>query len=261
LSDSRAIGETPLVIEHEDRPELRHHFADVEQQRNAASLGMWWFLGTEIMFFGGMFCGYLVYRRIYFPEFAVASRSLTLWIGTLNSAVLICSSLTVAMSVRAAQLGKQKQQVKLLLATIFFGLVFLGVKAYEWREKYEEHHIPTFDYNVIGGKGDLIKGHERFLGIDKVKNDPAKLQAREAQIQEHTQVFYSLYFALTGMHALHMVIGVGIFSVITFMAWKGRFTPEYHTPLEIAGLYWHFVDIVWIYLFPLLYLIDRRPVR
>jgi cytochrome c oxidase subunit 3 len=260
LSDSHAIGETPLVIEHEDRPELRHHFADVEQQRNAASLGMWWFLGTEIMFFGGMFCGYLVYRRIYFPEFAVASRSLTLWIGTLNTAVLICSSLTVAMSVRAAQLGKQKQQVKLLLATIFFGLVFLGVKAYEWREKYEEHHIPTFDYNVIGGKGDLIKGHERFLGIEKVETDPAKLRAREVQIQEHTQVFYSLYFALTGMHALHMVIGVGIFSVITFMAWKGRFTPEYHTPLEIAGLYWHFVDIVWIYLFPLLYLIDRRPV-
>jgi len=260
LSDSHAIGETPLVIEHEDRPELRHHFADVEQQRNAASLGMWWFLGTEIMFFGGMFCGYLIYRRIYFPEFAVASRSLTLWIGTLNTAVLICSSLTVAMSVRAAQLGKRKQQVKLLLATIFFGLVFLGVKAYEWREKYEEHHIPTFDYNVIGGKGDLIKGHERFLGIEKVETDPGKLRAREAQIQEHTQVFYSLYFALTGMHALHMVIGVGIFSVITFMAWKGRFTPEYHTPLEIAGLYWHFVDIVWIYLFPLLYLIDRRPV-
>ena len=260
MSDSHAIGETPLVIEHEDRPELRHHFADVEQQRNAASLGMWWFLGTEIMFFGGMFCGYLIYRRIYFPEFAVASRSLTLWIGTLNTAVLICSSLTVAMSVRAAQLGKQKQQVKLLLATIFFGLVFLGVKAYEWREKYEEHHIPTFDYNVIGGKGDLIKGHERFLGIEKVETDPGKLRAREAQIQEHTQVFYSLYFALTGMHALHMVIGVGIFSVITFMAWKGRFTPEYHTPLEIAGLYWHFVDIVWIYLFPLLYLIDRRPV-
>jgi cytochrome c oxidase subunit III len=259
LSDSHAIGETSLAIEHEARPELRHHFADEEQQRNAASLGMWWFLGTEIMFFGGMFCGYLVYRRIYFPEFAVASRSLDLIVGTLNTAVLICSSLTVAQSVRAAQLGNRKLQVRLLLATIFFGLVFLGVKGYEWRNKYEEHHIPTFDYNVIGGKGDLIKANAKFLGIDKLQNDPVKLRAREAQIQDHTKVFYSLYFALTGMHALHMVVGVGIFSVITFMAWRGKFTPEYHTPLEIAGLYWHFVDIVWIYLFPLLYLIDRRP--
>ncbi len=246
--------------EHEDRPELRHHFADVEQQRNAASLGMWWFLGTEIMFFGGMFCGYLIYRRIYFPEFAVASRSISLFWGTLNTAVLICSSLTVAMAVRAAQLGKRQLQVKLLLATLFFGIVFLGVKAKEWTDKYKEHHIPTFsEYNAISGEGNLIEGHEELLGLDKLKNDPVKYQQRKAEIQQRTKIFFSLYFALTGMHAIHMIVGVGIFAVITFVAWKGRFTPEYHTPLEIAGLYWHFVDIVWIYLFPLLYLIDRRP--
>src|ERR1700751_3189066 len=112
-----------MVVEHEARPELRHHFADVEQQRNSASLGMWWFLGTEIMFFGGMFCGYLIYRRIYFPEFAAASRSIALSWGTINTAVLICSSLNVAQSVRAAQVGKRKLQVQLLLATLFFGLV------------------------------------------------------------------------------------------------------------------------------------------
>jgi cytochrome c oxidase subunit 3 len=246
--------------EHEDRPELRHHFADVEQQRNAASLGMWWFLGTEIMFFGGMFCGYLIYRRIYFPEFAAASSSIDLKWGTLNTAVLICSSLTVAMAVRAAQMGKRQLQVKLLLATLFFGIVFLGIKGKEWTDKYKEHHIPTFsDYNAVSGEGDLTKGHEKLLGLDKVANDPAKLQERKAEIQQRTKIFFSLYFALTGMHAIHMIVGVGIFAVITFMAWKGRFTPEYHTPLEIAGLYWHFVDIVWIYLFPLLYLIDRRP--
>jgi cytochrome c oxidase subunit 3 len=259
LSDSHAVGETPLAIEHEDRPELRHHFADVEQQRNAASLGMWWFLGTEIMFFGGMFCGYLVYRRIYFPEFAVASKSLDLFVGTFNTIVLICSSLTVAQAVRAAQLGNRKLQVRMLLLTLLFGLSFLGIKTYEWGQKYKEHHIPTFDYNVIGGEGDLVKGHEHLLGIDKVQNDPVKLRQREAEIQRHTKIFYSLYFALTGMHAIHMIVGVGIFIVITWMAYKGRFTPEYHTPLEIAGLYWHFVDIVWIYLFPLLYLIDRKP--
>jgi cytochrome c oxidase subunit III len=259
LSDSPAVGTTPLEVEHESRPELRHHFADVEQQRNAASLGMWWFLGTEIMFFGGMFCGYLIYRRWFFEEFAAASRSLDLKVGTFNTVVLICSSLTVAMSVRAAQLGNRKLQVKMLLLTLVFGLSFLGIKTYEWGNKYKEHHIPTFDYNVIGGEGDLIKGNEQLLGIDKVQNDPVKLRQRQAEIQEHTKIFYSLYFALTGMHAIHMIVGVGIFIVITWMAHKGRFTPEYHTPLEIAGLYWHFVDIVWIYLFPLLYLIDRRP--
>jgi cytochrome c oxidase subunit 3 len=245
-----------LAVEHEDRPELRHHFADVQQQRNAASLGMWWFLGTEIMFFGGMFCAYLIYRLKFFPEFAVASRSLDLVVGTVNTAVLICSSLTVAMAVRAAQMGKRRLQVQLLLATIFFGLVFLGVKGYEWTNKYKEHHIPTFHYNAR----DLMEkpGDRHVLGLDKL-TDAAQIEQREANIQKNSQIFFSLYFALTGMHAIHMIIGVGIFSVITWMAWKGRFTPEYHTPLEIAGLYWHFVDIVWIYLFPLLYLIDRRP--
>jgi len=248
-------------VEHEARPELRHHFADEQQQRNAASLGMWWFLGTEIMFFGGMFCAYLIYRRWYFPEFAIASRSLSLPIGTFNTTVLICSSLTVAMAVRAAQLGNRKLQVRMLLLTLLFGLSFIGIKGIEWTEKYKEHHLPTFHYNVVGGEGDLVHKNAKFLGLDKLQNDPLKLHEREAEIQRHTQIFYSLYFALTGMHAIHMIIGVGIFVVITWMAHKGRFTPEYHTPLEIAGLYWHFVDIVWIYLFPLLYLIDRKPIH
>lgn len=267
MSDSHAM-ETPLAVEHEARPELRHHFADEQQQRNAASLGMWWFLGTEIMFFGGMFCGYLVYRRMYFPEFALASRSLSLPIGTFNTTVLLCSSLTVAMGVRFAQLGIRKMQVRMLLLTLLFGLSFIGIKGIEWREKYREHHIPTFHYNVIGGEGDLFFKNIKFLadtpayqGVDKMLDNPEKvneLRAKEADFQRHTQIFYSLYFALTGMHAIHMIIGVGIFIVITWMAHKGRFTPEYHTPLEISGLYWHFVDIVWIYLFPLLYLIDRH---
>jgi len=254
--------ETPLAVEHEARPELRHHFADEEQQRNAASLGMWWFLGTEIMFFGGMFCGYLVYRRMYFAEFAAASRTLDLKIGAFNTVVLLFSSLTVAMAVRSAQLGKRKMQVRMLLLTLVFGLSFIGIKGFEWHKKYVEHHIPTFNhYNVISGDGALTKepGNAALLGLnDERMKDPVKLQQRQDEIQRRTKIFYSLYFALTGMHAIHMIVGVGIFIVITWMAHKGRFTPEYHTPLEIAGLYWHFVDIVWIYLFPLLYLIDRR---
>jgi cytochrome c oxidase subunit III len=235
LSDRAGTGESPLLLEHEDRPELRHHFADVVQQRNAASLGMWWFLGTEIMFFGGMFCGYLVYRRAYFPEFAAGSKSLSLTAGTINTAVLICSSLTVALAVRASQLGKRKLLVNLLLATMFFGVCFLGIKGYEWHDEYEHHHAPTFYFDAH----DLVHDNPHI--------DP-----------QRTKIFFSLYFTLTGVHALHMIVGIGIFSVITFMAWRGKFTPEYHTPIEIAGLYWHFVDIVWIYLFPLLYLIDRR---
>ena len=212
----------------------------MDQQRNAASLGMWLFLGTEIMFFGGMFCAYLIYRNWYYNEFAAASRTLDLPIGTANTAVLICSSLTVALSIRAAQMGRRMLTVWLLLATLFFGLVFLGVKGYEWEQKFKEHHVPGYSFNV----DDIMHDYPQ-LPIDP----------------QHTELFFTLYFAMTGMHALHMIIGVGIFTYLAFSAWKGRYGPEYYTPLEMGGLYWHFVDIVWIYLFPLLYLIDRKPLH
>ena len=214
-------------------PELRHHFADVEQQKEASSLGMWLFLGTEVMFFGGMFCAYLIYRLAYFKDFAAASKTLDITLGTVNTAVLICSSLTVALSIKAAQLGKKKMLVWLLLLTMVFGLAFLGIKGVEWTSKFKEHHVPgaTFHFEEPGEAGIT---------------------------PQHAQIFFSLYFAMTGLHALHMIIGLGIFTYLTIYAWKGRFTPKYYTPLEIGGLYWHFVDIVWIYLFPLLYLIDRH---
>ncbi|MBA3913782.1 MAG: cytochrome c oxidase subunit 3 family protein [Acidobacteriales bacterium] len=201
---------------------------------------MWLFLGTEIMFFGGMFCAYLIYRYWHPAEFAAGSRSLNLPIGTANTAVLICSSLTVAMAIRAAQTGRRMLTVMLLLATMFFGLIFLGVKGYEWYEKFEEHHIPGTSFSAA----DLVRDYPQ-LHIDPASE----------------QVFFSLYFAMTGMHALHMIIGVGIFLFLTWKAWRGTYGPGYYTPLEIGGLYWHFVDIVWIYLFPLLYLIDRKPLK
>jgi len=232
------LADSPIAIEHKEG--LQHQFVDVEQQRNAVSLGMWLFLATEIMFFGGMFCAYLIYRYWYYNEFAAGSRSLDLTWGTLNTAVLICSSLTVALGVRAAQLGKRKLLIVLLLLTLVFGLTFLGIKGIEWYAKYKEHHIPGPSFDA----SDLIKDYPQ------IPIDPSR-----------EQIYFSLYFAMTGLHALHMIIGVGIFSFITFYAWKGRYTPEYHTPVEMSGLYWHFVDIVWIYLFPLLYLIDRRPLR
>ena len=233
------MSNSPAAIESHN-PALRHHFVDMEQQRDASSLGMWVFLATEVMFFGGMFCAYLIYRYWYHNEFAAGSRSLDIWLGTINTAVLICSSLTVALGVRAAQMGKRKLLVILLLLTIVLGLAFLGIKGVEWYQKFQEHHIPGMSFNA----GDLVRDYPQ------IRIDPS-----------HEQIFFSLYFALTGLHALHMIIGVGIFAFLTYYAWKGRYSPEYHTPLEMGGLYWHFVDLIWIYLFPLLYLIDRKPLR
>jgi cytochrome c oxidase subunit 3 len=212
----------------------------MEQQRQASSLGMWVFLATEVMFFGGMFCAYLIYRYWYYNEFAAGSRSLDIWLGTINTAVLICSSLTVALGVKAAQMGKRKLLVILLLLTIVLGLAFLGIKGVEWYTKFQEHHIPGSSFSA----DDLIKEYPQ------IRIDPS-----------HEQIFFSLYFAMTGLHALHMIIGVGIFTFLTYYAWKGRYTAEYYNPVEIGGLYWHFVDIIWIYLFPLLYLIDRKPLK
>jgi len=232
------LADSPLALEHQEG--LHHQFVDPEQQRNAASLGMWVFLGTEVMFFGGMFCAYLIYRYWYYPEFAAGSRSLDIWLGTTNTIVLICSSLTVVLGVRAAQMGKRRLLVLLLLLTLVLGLGFLGIKGIEWYDKFVEHHVPGVSFSAE----DLIRDYPQ------IHIDPAP-----------TQIYFSLYFAMTGLHALHMIVGVGIFSYLTYYAWKGRYTPEYHTPVEIGGLYWHFVDIIWIYLFPLLYLIDRKPLK
>ncbi|MGC2194058.1 MAG: cytochrome c oxidase subunit 3 family protein [Terriglobales bacterium] len=229
-------------VAHENPAHL-HHFATEEQQKDAASLGMWIFLVTEIMFFGGMFCAYLVYRYKYFGDFGSASQQLSIKLGAINTAVLICSSLTVVLAVRAAQLGKRMLLVFWLLATIVLGLAFLGIKADEYAEKFEKHHVPGPSFNYH----EFLPGQEGRPAEDKRYADP-----------HHAEMYFSLYFAMTGMHALHMIIGVGLFSVLTCFAWRGKYTPGYYTPIENAGLYWHFVDIVWIYLFPLLYLIDRH---
>jgi cytochrome c oxidase subunit III len=236
LPDSTVIG---LQHEEEHHPELLHHFAEPQQQRDAASLGMWTFLATEVMFFGGLFCAYLIYRRLYFGDFAAASKSIDATLGATNTAVLICSSLTVVLAVWAAQTARRTLLITMLGITMLLGLAFLGIKAKEYADKFEEHHVPgaSFSFNNIP-----IPGHP-----DQFANP------------RHAQMFFSLYFVMTGLHALHMIIGLGIFTWLLVMAWKGRFTPEWHTPVEIGGLYWHFVDIVWIYLFPLLYLIDRHP--
>jgi cytochrome c oxidase subunit 3 len=208
---------------------LREQFDTEAQQKDASTLGMWIFLITEVMFFGGMFTAYTVYRRAYSDAFAVASASLNVTIGAINTAVLLVSSFTMVLAVRASQLGQRRTLILFLVLTLIFGGIFLGVKAYEWNEKFEQHHVPGPSFHLDG-----------------------------VPQQGHAQLFFSLYFAMTGLHALHMVIGVGLLSWLIGLAYKGRFTAEYNTPVDVAGLYWHFVDIIWVFLFPLLYLIDRH---
>ncbi len=228
------------MVEHAQvhNPALLHHFADERQQKNAASLGMWLFLVTEIMFFGGMFCAYLVYRLAHFNAFAAGSQQLSIKLGAINTAVLLVSSLTVVLAVKAAETGNRKQLVAYLVITVMLGLVFLGIKADEYAEKFERHHVPGPSFQFTDKFDD---------GARQIPVNP-----KEAEL------YFSLYFAMTGMHALHMIIGCGLFSVLAVLAWKGHYSPGYYTPIENAGLYWHLVDIIWIYLFPLLYLISRH---
>jgi len=204
---------------------LLHHFDTAEQQKDASTLGMWIFLVTEIMFFGGMFTAYIVYRALHPAAFVEASHELDLMMGAINTAVLICSSLTMALAVHASQLGQRKSLVTYLLLTMFLGLVFLGIKAVEYHEKFVNHHVPGPSFHFEGPQA------------------------------PYAEMFFSLYFAMTGLHALHMIIGEGLLGVLTIRAWIGRFTAEYNTPIDLTGLYWHFVDIIWIFLFPLLYLL------
>lgn len=205
---------------------LATQFDDLDQQHDAATLGMWIFLVTEIMFFGGLFAGYAVYRSIYPHAFAAGSRLCEIALGAVNTAVLISSSLTMALAVRAAQLGRRRAIVVLLICTMVLGAAFLGIKFLEYYHKYEEHLIPGSGFAYAGpGAGEV-------------------------------ELFVCFYFAMTGLHALHMVIGIGVLAVMAVLAARGRITTAHYSRIEVAGLYWHFVDIVWIFLFPLLYLVD-----
>jgi cytochrome c oxidase subunit III len=212
--------------EHEHHPKLQHHFDDMEQQAEASSLGMWVFLVTEIMFFGGLFMAYLAYRSANPVGFQEASHHLNVIWGAVNTIVLIVSSLTMALAVRAAQTSAPpRTQVLWIAATMLLGAAFLGVKVIEYADKFTHHLVPGPNFRW------------------------------EGQYPAAAEMFYSLYFCMTGLHALHMIIGLGIMTVIGIMAWRGQFDGDYYTPVEVSGLYWHFVDIVWIFLFPLLYLI------
>jgi Heme/copper-type cytochrome/quinol oxidase, subunit 3 len=234
---------------HGHHPALQHHFENMEQQREAGTLGMWVFLVTEIMFFGGMFLAYTLYRGTYGAAFASASNHLDITLGALNTGVLILSSFTMAMAVYFTQVGKQRPQIFCLVLTIILGLTFLGVKAVEYKAKYDDKLIPGYLFPnrpfgpEVAHEGDTNPHKLHLLGNATVKQ---------------VEMFYWIYFAMTGMHALHMIIGAGLLTFLLIFSIKGRYGPEYHSPVEVIGLYWHFVDIVWIFLFPLLYLLGRH---
>jgi cytochrome c oxidase subunit III len=208
--------------------ELSHQFETMEQQAQASSLGIWVFLATEVLFFGGLFLLYTVYR-LKFPEaFVECSKLMDLRLGAINTAILLTSSLTMALAVHAAEGGEKKATIRWLLFTMALGTLFLGIKGTDYYHKFVEHLVPGPAFQ-----------------LDSIYH-------REAQI------FFSLYFAMTGLHALHMIIGLGVLAVMVGMTWAGKFSKTYSNPIQIAGLYWHFIDIIWIFLFPLLYLIGAR---
>ena len=217
MSDGHSIAAHP--------PGLAHHFETYEQQKESSFLGMWLFLVQEVMFFGGLFVAYVVYRTLYPEAFIVGSQQLDWRIGALNTGVLLLSSFTMVVAVAGAQRGKPKMLFWGLIGTMGFGLAFLVIKwIYEYTVKWDHHLVP---------------GMTDFAWIHSPQEE----------------IYFSLYFGMTGMHALHMVVGIGIMCFMLRPALRGKWTPKNHNFVEGFGLYWHFVDIVWIFLFPFLYLI------
>ena len=248
MSDSTVVVHGAHT-EHEHPPYQRHHFESMEQQVDATSFAMWLFLLTEIMFFGGLFTAYLIFRNWYYPAFVVGSHQLSIKLGTANTAVLITSSFTMAMGVWCAEMRKKGALVLCLCLTFVLGLVFLGIKYDEYHEKWVKHHIPGLHYSL-----------ESFTNpsSDPEVFDTYHDKPLSIGMARHTELYFSLYFAMTGMHALHMIIGICILGFMIFRARAGAYTTGHITFVENFGLYWHFVDIIWIFLYPLLYLISRH---
>ncbi len=207
---------------------LRHHFADMEQQRESATLGMWVFLITEIMFFGGLFAAYVVYRTTHYEAWVIGSEHMEFWIGTINTVILLCSSLLVALAVHASQVGQNRTTALYLWIASAMGVAFLVLKGIEYHAHYLEGSVPGAFWHMA------------------VADRPS------------VEMFFYIYFVMTGLHALHVTIGIILLAVIGWYAAKGRYSPQYHNPVHVSGLYWHFVDVVWIFLYPLLYLIGHK---
>ena len=218
------MSETSVV--EEKKSHLLHHFVDSDQQFEASKMGMWVFLVTEILFFGGLFAAYIVYRAWYPDLYLQASEELDTFWGAVNTAVLIGSSLTVAMAIRSAQLNQIKGLIINLYITIGLAFTFMVIKYFEYAYKFEKGILPGSYYSYEG------IAHEK------------------------ANIFFSIYYMMTGLHGIHVIIGIGLMIWLVVKAKKKVLHSGYYTPVEITGLYWHLVDVIWIFLFPLLYLID-----
>jgi len=242
--------------------ELYGQYKTLDQQKETATLGMWIFLVTEILFFGGVFLTYSINRHQYPTAFGVGGNMLDLFLGGANTVVLIASSFTMAMSVWSAQTSKKAWVTLFLIATLILGTVFLGVKVVEYKQKFDHHLIPGhgFDITYCSKSPAAVCGLSEKEHADEVKEvkDAIETEGGVTALNAHAQLYFSLYFGMTGLHALHMIVGAGLLLWLILESRKGRFDANYNTPVENVGLYWHFVDIVWIFLFPLLYLINRH---
>ena len=208
-----------------DSHHVQHHFSDAVQQKESAKLGMWIFLLTEILLFGGLFCVYAIFRAWNPEMFINAHRELNQLLGTINTLVLITSSLTIALAIRSLQVDKAKQATMFLALTLLFATVFLVIKYFEYTHKIHLGQLPGKYYSYTGLEG------------------------------TNPHIFFSIYFTMTGLHAVHIIIGMAVIAIMTVKSAQNKFSSRYYTPVELSGLYWHLVDLIWIFLFPLLYLI------
>jgi cytochrome c oxidase subunit 3 len=252
---------------------LLHQFDDLKQQELSSTLGMWAFLATEVMFFGGLILAFFVYRGLYHHSFVEAAQWLSITWGGINTVVLLTSSLTMALAVRAARLRQRRQAVQLLIATMALGAAFLGIKAIEWTTDYEEGLVPGLNWNWQGPPSAHHTADEAAKPgkADKIELAPAELSPglvgphednafRGEESFTHSgnraKLFFVLYFFMTGLHAIHMIAGIIVVGIVAYLTWSGWLSGVGATQIEMTGLYWHFVDIVWVFLYPILYLID-----
>jgi cytochrome c oxidase subunit 3 len=229
-------------------PHLAHHFDTLNQQYEADKFGMWLFLATEILFFSGLFCAYAVYRSNHPEIFEYGHYFLSKPLGALNTVVLLFSSLTMAWGVRCAQLGQRRGLMLCLAITIMCAFGFLGVKYIEYSTKWREGLLWGARYQPTAEALEEIEHH-------LAENSPPGTIHKAPPTPDNVQIFFGIYFCMTGLHGIHIIAGIGVLTWLFIRAARGQFADGYYTPVDLVGLYWHVVDLIWIYLFPLLYLI------
>ena len=238
---------------------VEHQFEDRHQQKEAATLGMWTFLATEVLFFGGLFLGYTVYRHLWSEEFRQGALNLKWFLGAINTAVLLLSSFTMALAVHAAALGSNRKIARYLVLTILIGGVFLAIKGTEYYIEYREHLVPRLNFAPEEPPESTVGGFAgQFERIQQWFDHLSPPKEKRSDRPPPEELFFLFYFIMTAIHATHMIIGIAVMLVLIWMARRNRFSAAWHNPVECFGLYWHFVDIVWVFLFPTLYLL-RNP--